>query len=171
MRTITTTMKIIFIFFIIFHLTLVIFGATGNTPFKNIPSISKILFSYQSLTGSDNGFGFFAPSVGAEGRIISRNYDGKEWKIEELELQGMENKLRLSTLISQALNEKEEEVILAYLSTINFNKNEDVIATSLELQFYFLPKLRSEVDVTPKWTTAIVRTFIHPERINEKYAK
>lgn len=124
---------------------------------------------YQWFSGSDNSFGFFAPRVGADGRVIARAYDGEVWKEFIFDKDGSEGSKRVNTMIGSILNDREKELHLAGLSIYIFNKNHKFLVVSLETQFYHLSPLRNNSALSHGWKTIEFKTFTHPKRVRDEY--
>jgi hypothetical protein len=84
------------------HLVLVILGATNwsGPPDDRLPG--KVFRVGRAMTGSDSGYGFFAPDVGCDLRVRFTLIDaaGRRWNDELDSGTSLESRLRVSNVLS-----------------------------------------------------------------------
>lgn len=153
------------------HFSIVIIGASGRSFDLYAPNVEKIVYAYHAFTGSDNGFGFFAPGVSSETKPVIRVYDGKSWhKIESIEFPNKEAQLRLSTLVSLSTKDNFRDLLAASLAQWTFSQHSEMLVVIVEFQYFYLPPL-SGTYAEPEWRTLQAYSFTSSERVFDYYGE
>ena len=65
----------------ILHLGLTVCGAVKFAPVPTSTRLGSVIAHYQAYSGSDNGYGFFAPGVASPQRVLLHGYHAQnnEW--------------------------------------------------------------------------------------------
>ncbi|GAB4158797.1 MAG: hypothetical protein Tsb009_36050 [Planctomycetaceae bacterium] len=173
-------MKLRHRFLIVFgvgHLILVASGALGwlkrppQGPTENIVQI------YSAASGADNGYGFFAPGVGAQFRtiFILQDKDGREWR-ENLKL-GTTSEANLRfTGISSQLADMPPPVrhrVMSSFAGMMFGKYPNARKITVRLELYGFDRSQQEADfptmaefragVRPNWLPILDATFLRDD--------
>lgn len=159
------------------HILLVACGAASllKGPTKN--PVEDAARAYSKLSGADNGYGFFAPNVGAQFRtvFIMKDAEGREWK-QDLKLgSSSEANLRFTGISSQLadLPPRARHRLLMSFAAMMFGRNPEATTVTVRLELYGFDRSREETDyptmaeyragVRPEWLPVLDATFSRAE--------
>ena len=146
----------------ILHLALTLCGALKFVPVPLKTRLGKAIAHYQAYSGSDNGYGFFAPGVASPKRVILHGYHAQknEW-VTKLETGvSRETELRLSTTAGLFSQEKYHELIAASWAAWMFGNDPDASLVIVEIQVYAIPTMSEfRAGARPQWQAAEVFPF------------
>jgi hypothetical protein len=135
------------------HLVLVVCGAAH---FRLVPlSMGGIVqHIYGSLSGSDSGFGFFAPGVSSAMRATFTMTDahGKTWTDVLEHGNNREARLRLGTVVSNFAEEKMRRDVAASCAATMFGRHPTACQVVVRVEVYELPPMEAYRDgAQPEW--------------------
>lgn len=162
------------------HLILVACGAASlmKSPPKN--PVEDALQTYSAASGADNGYGFFAPGVGAQFRttFILKDETGREWK-ENLQLgKNSEANLRFTGISSQlaTMPPPARHRVMSSFAGMMFGRNPNARTITVRLELYGFDRNEEEADfpsmaeyrsgIRPKWLPMLDATFSR-NKVNE----
>lgn len=155
------------------HILLVACGAAGlmKGPINN--PVSDAARAYAKLSGADNGYGFFAPNVGAQFRtvFIMQDAAGREWQ-QDLNIgSSSEANLRFTGISSQLVDlpPVPRHRLLQSFAAMMFGRNPDAKTVTVRLEIYGFDRSRDVADfptmaeyregVRPEWLPMLDATF------------
>lgn len=146
----------------ILHLALTVCGAAKLIPVPLNTLIGSAIAHYQAYSGSDNGYGFFAPGVAFPKRVMLHSYhaDKDEW-VTKLETgASRETQLRLSTTAGLFSQEKNHELIAASWAAWTLGNDPDASPVIVEIQVYVIPTMSEfRAGERPQWQATEVFPF------------
>lgn len=137
----------------VIHLALVVCGA-AKLPLCPNRLIGKIIGTYQGYTGSGMSYGFFAPGVASQRRVIWHGYDERatKWTIDFEKPATREIDLRLSTIAGLFSQDDAHDVIASSWAAWMFGKHTDTSISIVEVQAYVIPTMRQyRTGLRPRW--------------------
>lgn len=151
------------------HIIFVAFGAAHlfYSDYQNRPVLSIVAAHYYELTGAANTFGFFAPGVSPDTRVILRIHEDGEWRVYDTS-SGLssEQRLRLSTINGLMLREEFEAYIGAAWASLAFGTRKNSVAVLVDFQFFSLEPLGSEHPNNSSWKRIKTLNYLHKERLS-----
>jgi|GEM_PF-1148163 len=146
----------------IVHLGLVICGAVRFAPYPQNTRVGDALRCYQSYTGSDNAYGFFAPGVASAKRVVLHGYHAQQnvWVTRIEAPVGREIQLRLSTTAGLFSQEGHHEQLAASWAAWMFGEDLDASPVIVEIQAYAMPTMSEfRAGERPDWQVMEVFPF------------
>lgn len=144
------------------HLGLVICGAARFAPVPHNTRVGDAIACYQAYTGSDNGYGFFAPGVASAKRVVLHGYHAQEneWVTRIENGVGREVQLRLSTTAGLFSQEEHHEEMAASWAAWMFGEDPDASPVIVEIQAYAIPTMSEfRAGERPDWQPMEVFPF------------
>lgn len=142
------------------HLTLVGFGAAGKVPISEQTLLGRMVEIYRAYSGAGNGYGFFAPGVAAERRVLLHVFSGGRWLEIAESFDGTESSHRLLTTTGLFAQEQLRQSLAASWAARAFGAVADSSVVLVEVEVYLIPPmdefLRGE---RPRWITESVFPF------------
>jgi hypothetical protein len=138
----------------IIHLCFVAGGAAKLTAVSPNRVIGKIIGAYQGYTGSGMSYGFFAPGVASQRRVIWHGYDERaaKWTIDFEKPATREVDLRLSTMAGLFSQDGAHDVIASSWAAWMFGKHTDTSISIVEVQAYVVPTMKQyRQGQRPQW--------------------
>jgi len=155
------------------HLLLVAVGAAGLPVIPRSNPLGDSVALYSAASGADNGYGFFAPGVGAQirTRFILRDANGRTWT-EDLQLGNTsEANLRftgISNLLPTLPAEQRRRILRSMAGTM-FGKYPSAKHVTIQLDLYGFDRSATESDfptmkeyaagARPQWLPLSTITF------------
>jgi hypothetical protein len=136
----------------VIHLCLVVCGAAKLNLHQ--PFFGDAIDAYQSYSGAGTSYGFFAPGVAAERRIIWHGYNAKTntWTTDSEQGPTREVTLRLSTVAGLFSQDGGHDLLAASWAAWMFGKHPDVSTSIIEIQAYVVPTMQEYRDGRrPQW--------------------
>jgi hypothetical protein len=146
----------------ILHLGLTVCGAAKLVPVPLKFPVGSAIAHYQAYSGSDNGYGFFAPGVASPKRVMVHGYHANkgEWVTTVETGVSRETELRLSTTAGLFSQEKYHEFIAASWAAWMFGNDPDASPVIVEIQVYVIPTMSEfRAGERPQWQTMEVFPF------------
>lgn len=155
------------------HILLVACGAAGllQGPIDN--PVEDATRAYAKLSGADNGYGFFAPEVGAQFRtvFIMKDDAGRPWK-QDLKLgRSSEANLRFTGISSQIIDMPPgpRHRLLQSFAAMMFGRNPEARTVTVRLEIWGFDRTTEIADyptmaeyrsgVRPQWLPVLDATF------------
>lgn len=138
----------------VLHLVLVSFGAAGKIPVSEATALGRAIGAYRAYTGADNAYGFFAPGVASERRVVLHVYSGDHWQSIDERFQGRESNLRLSTVVGMLTDPNLREPLAASWAARAFGSFPGARLVLVEIKVYLVPSMRElRAGSRPRWRT------------------
>lgn len=159
--------------FSIVHILLVACGAASLLKGPPPNPVVETVHAYSKLSGADNGYGFFAPNVGAQFRTVFliKDANGRE-SMRDLKLGSTsEANLRFTGISSQivSLPPGPRHRLLQSFAAMMFGRNPDATTVTVRLEIYGFDRSREVADfptmaeyrsgVRPEWLPILDATF------------
>jgi len=155
----------------ILHLVLTVCGAAKFVPVPHNTRVGGAIAYYQAYSGSDNGYGFFAPGVASPKRVIVHGYHANtgDWVTTVETGVSRETQLRLSTTVGLFSQEKYHEFIAASWAAWMFGNDPDASPVIVEIQVYVIPTMSEfRAGERPQWQE--IEVFPFARRSEDKRA-
>jgi hypothetical protein len=135
------------------HLVLVVCGAAH---FRLVPLQwgGIVQHTYGALSGSDSGFGFFAPGVASQLRATFTMTDdaGNSWTDVLEHGNNREARLRLGTVVSNFAEEKMRRDVAASCAATMFGRHPTARQVVVRVEVYELPPMEAyRAGAQPEW--------------------
>jgi hypothetical protein len=146
------------------HLLLVVSGAARFFPDCLGEPARQAVDVYGEYSGSNNGYGFFAPSVGAQWDAHFSCYaaEGSGWEDDAVMPGNREVQLRVSTMLSMFGDDKLQEMLAASWAAREFSRYPDAVLVNVHVRVYVLPTMAEYRNgARPAWVTLAVHPFAH----------
>jgi hypothetical protein len=146
-----------------FHLVVVVCSASGGLSLlkKGLPG--PLLYRYAVLSGADNGFGFFAPSVAATNRTRFAIADGagKAHEVTLGEAPNHEVRLRSGTpVVLFGVNELRSPLAASWAGKV-FGRHPEARAVNVRVEEYEVPSMAAyRAGERPQWLAIYEETFV-----------
>lgn len=143
------------------HLALVVCGAASWSLLPDTTWVGQALHAGRSLTGSDNGFGFYAPEVGAELRARFTLSAGQRRWTDTLDPTGnREAQLRLGTVISLVTFPDLREPVIASLAAAMLGRHPSAQQVIVCIEVYDPPTMEEyRAGARPEWQVLYEAVF------------
>jgi hypothetical protein len=144
------------------HLLLVVSGAARFFPACLGERAQQAVEVYGEYSGSSSGYGFFAPSVGAQWDAKFSCYaaDGRGWEDDAVMPGNREVQLRVSTLLGMFGDSKLQEMLAASWAAREFSKYPEAVLVNVHVRAYLLPTMAEyRQGARPAWLTLAVHSF------------
>jgi len=146
------------------HLLAVACAAADLRPSRTEGALQQCVVLYGWYSGSNNGYGFFAPSVGSRWQARFSLYDehGHGWTEESMRPGNREVNLRHATILGMFARAELREVLAASWAARMFARHPEARLINVHVQIYRVPPMRdfSKGD-RPEWVTVAVYSFGH----------
>lgn len=167
------------------HLILVACGAAGISPLPRTSFAGDTLALYSAASGADNGYGFFAPGVGAQvrTRFVLADKHGQTWT-EDLQLGGTTEANLRFTGISNLLPSMPEQARFAILRSMAgtmLGKYPNAESVTVQIDLYGFDRSETESDyptmkeyrdgVRPQWLPMSEITFTRSDLADPSLAR
>jgi len=142
------------------HLGLVVCGA-ARVSFAEVPGVGAVLQWYGSLSGSENGYGFFAPGVCSQIRPVFTLTDSKRVWTDRLE-SGMshEAELRVGSSVSLASFPELWDPLSASWSATLFGRHPSADQVLVTIEAHAVPTMEEyRQGVRPSWVKVYQGVF------------
>jgi hypothetical protein len=128
------------------HVILVVFGAASSTPEADQPNAGIITNSigyYATLSGADNGYGFFAPGVAAELRATFTMTDaqGRTWTDTLESSTSHEAELRVTGIVCMYVFERLRGGLLHSWAATMFGRHPEAVEVRIDVEIYDPPTM------------------------------
>jgi hypothetical protein len=149
------------------HLTLVACGAFGLTPLAPKSPVAKLQDLYGELSGANNGYGFYAPTVASEHRAVFEltDEDGETWTDSLMTGASFESAIRLQNIVQTSVELQAESESNAddaefhWMDRIAFlwadamlKRHPSAVEVEVKLEVFFVvPMAEYRAGVRPKW--------------------
>jgi hypothetical protein len=146
------------------HLLLVVSGAARFFPACLGERTRQAVDVYGEYSGSSNGYGFFAPSVGAQWDATFSCYGaaGPGWEDDAVMPGNREVQLRVSTMLSMFGEPELQEMLAASWAAREFSKYPDAVLVNVHVRAYVLPTMAEYRNgARPAWLTVAVHPFAY----------
>ncbi len=147
----------------VFHLALAVCGAAKYMPLPAGSWAERAASCYQSYTGTGTGFGFFAPGVAAQRRVVWHGYNEqtKEWRVDTESGPSLEAELRISATAGLFSQEGPHDILAASWAAWMFGKHPDVSVSLVEVEAYAVPKMgQYRAGARPRWVVVNAFSFV-----------
>ncbi len=147
----------------VIHLALAVCGAAKYTPFPEDSWPWRAASCYQAYTGTGTGFGFFAPGVAAQRRVVWHGYNEGtgEWRVDSESGPSLEAEMRLSTAAGLFAQEGPHDVLAASWSAWMFGRHPDVSVSLVEVEAYAVPTMgQYRAGARPRWVVVDAFSFV-----------
>ena len=142
------------------HMALVGFGAAGKVPIPETNALGRVVESYRAYTGADNGFGFFAPGVAAQRRVILHVFAQGEWRRISESFSGVGSSLRLTTLTGLFSESELREAVAASWAARALGSVQGAEVVIVEVEVYLTPTMTEyRAGARPRWITECAFPF------------
>jgi hypothetical protein len=144
------------------HLSLTVCGAVKFAPLPINTLFGSAIAHYQAYSGSDNGYGFFAPGVASPKRVVLHGYhaDKDEWVTTIETGVNRETQLRLSTTAGLFSQDAPDESIAASWAAWMLGNDRDASPVIVEVQVYVIPTMSEfRAGERPQWLPMEVFPF------------
>ncbi len=144
------------------HLLLVACGALRIVPFAEDHLWGRIVETYRACSGADNSYGFYAPAVSSEWRVVFDIHDtAKQRWTEASEKPGdTEFYLLLSTINELFAQEGLRDLLAASWAGDVFAHHPEADIVLVEPQVYLVPKMAEyRLGRKARWRTVLVFAF------------
>jgi hypothetical protein len=144
------------------HLALVACGAAHYFPVSTAGPLRGPLALYGALSGSQSGYGFFAPSVASQLRIrfTFKDRDGREWADTLGDGANREVDLRVGSLLSIFAFPHLRTPVATSLAGTMLARHPDAVQITVHLDQYILPPPSAySAGHQPYWREVYVGTF------------
>lgn len=145
---------------VLVHLVLVGFGAADAVPVSEDHLTGRLIETYRAFTGADNGYGFFAPGVAAERRVVLHVFNGRDWLDVDEGFAGRESSFRLTTMTGLFGEEVLREPLAASWAARALGAVPGASVVLVEVEVYWIPRMaeyrRGE---RPRWITECIFPF------------
>lgn len=142
-----------------FHLLLVACGAIQLPLFGETNPIGRGLRIYGALSGSDSGYGFFAPEVGPQLRAVLHLEDdqGRQWTDQLDDGLNAEAKLRMSGVVSMVGFPEYRDAIVTSLAAAMLGRHPTAKQVQVEVQVFDPPTMEDfRNGKRPQWESFFV---------------
>jgi hypothetical protein len=144
------------------HLTLAVCGA-AHLPLLSVDSLAgKALALYGALSGSDNGYGFFAPSVSSQLRVTFSMTDsaGRRWTDVLARGHNREADLRIGGIVSMSSSEEWRRGLAASWAARMFGSHPEASQVVIRIEVYDVPSMAEyQEGKRPEWNTVYEATL------------
>ena len=128
------------------HVILVVFGAASSTPEADDPRLGPIgrtVGYYATLSGADNGYGFFAPGVAPELRATFTMTDaqGQSWTDTLERKTSHEAELRVTGIVCMYVTERLRGGLLHSWAATMFGRHPEAAQVKVEVEIYDPPTM------------------------------
>lgn len=147
----------------VFHLALAVCGAAGYAPLADGGRAGRAASCYQAYTGTGTSFGFFAPGVAAQRRVVWHGYNEqtKGWVVDSESGPSLEAELRLSTAAGLFSQEGPHDVLAASWAAWMFGKHPEVSLSIVEVEAYAVPTMEQyRAGARPRWVVVDAFSFV-----------
>lgn len=142
------------------HLTLVGFGAAGRVPISEQALLGRVVETYRAYSGAGNGYGFFAPGVAAERRVLLHVFSGGRWGAVAEAFDGVESSLRLLTTTGLMAKAELRQPLAASWAARAFGAVPDSSVVLVEVEVYLIPPMDEfRRGARPQWVTESIFPF------------
>jgi hypothetical protein len=126
------------------HLALVVCGALNWSPLSQERLPGKVLRVGQAMTGSDTGYGFFAPDVGCDLRARFTLIDaaGRRWTDKLDAGNTLESRLRVSNILSLFEEEEWRREAAGSLAGIMLARNPTAVKVIVQIDVFDPPSMK-----------------------------
>ena len=169
------------------HLILVAYGATGKRPVSPANPVGDGIALYSSLSGADNGYGFFAPGVGAQflTTFVLTDKHGNVWT-DTLNLgRTSEANLRFTGIsnLLPSLEQDQMQAVLHSMAGTMLGKHPKAETVAVQLEMYGFDRSATESDFPtmkeyqegnrPEWLPVLEAYFRRTDvkQTGEEYAQ
>jgi len=145
------------------HLALVVCGAARFLPAPRESRAARLVLMYGEYSGSNNGYGFFAPSVASPWDVRFSIYaDGEGW-VEGASPEGNnEVRLRFHTVLGSLSKDELREPVAASLAAKKFTSYPRAELINTHVRVLDLPTMEEyRAGQRPEWVTVNVYSFAH----------
>jgi len=153
------------------HLALVVCGAADLFPRFGRSGVAKGLRWYGHMSGSDSGYGFFAPEVGSQSRAIFTMKDktGRVWT-DTLEAgENNEVQLRVNGMVSDAPTGRQRRALAASWAGKMFARYPQADEITVRIEFFDLPTMEEYAEGDePEWVKDYEVTFYRNDPASEE---
>jgi len=144
----------------VLHLVLVSFGAAGKIPISEASALGRAIEAYRAYTGADNAYGFFAPGVASERQVVLHVYLGDRWLSTSERFEGLEPRLRLSTVAGLFADSDLREPLAASWAARAFGSFPKARLVLVEIKVHIVPSMREfRGGSHPRWRTEGLFSF------------
>lgn len=144
------------------HLFLVVCGAAGWPLFSSDSTAGKTLRAYGSLSGADNGYGFFAPGVAAQlrPRFQLEDQAGNVWEDTLEATLSHEASLRLGGAIGMAAYPDLRPDLAASWAATMLGRHPSAVRVTVIIEIMYLPTMeQTKVGEAVEWLQLFEGTF------------
>ena len=154
------------------HLTLVVLWDAANIPLLPEGSApEKVLHWYGRMSGTDSGYGFFAPNVAEEARAVLTITDdaGRSWTEPVVEGDNEEVRARLSSMYGRAAGGQMRRGLARSWAARAFARYPAAQVVTVNLRSYDTPTMDEFRDgETFEWVTIYERSFRRGEDLDSE---
>jgi hypothetical protein len=146
----------------VLHLALTACGAAKYAPFPVDAWAGRAVECYQSYTGAGTSYGFFAPGVAAQRRVVWHGYNAQtnEWQGDSESGPSREAELRISTAAGLFSQEGPHDVLAASWTAWMFGKHPETSVSIIEVQAYVIPTMGEyRAGGQPRWLVVGAYSF------------
>jgi hypothetical protein len=144
-------------------LALVVCGAASFRPLPEGSAPGKALRVYAAVSGADNSYGFFAPEVGEQTRVVLTITDGagRSWDEPLTEVENQEVRLRVGSLYGAASEDGQlRRELAASWAARAFRRHPGARAVAVRIDSYDVPTMDEvRAGEAPEWQTTFRRSF------------
>jgi hypothetical protein len=144
------------------HLALVVCGAAGWRLLSERHGPGKTLALCRAMTGSDNGYGFYAPEVGSvfRARFILIDAAGRGRGVEFDLGNNPETRLRISNLVNMREDEESQDAAAASMAAGMFSRHPEARQVTVTIEEYD-PGTMQEYrgGAQPRWEVVYEESF------------
>ncbi len=137
------------------HLALVVCGAAGGYGlFAGLGPFTSGVFLYGALSGSSNGYGFFAPGINSQvgAAFLLEDADGNTWTDELQRGHGREAVLRINSGVSWAGQEELRDELARSWAATMFGRHPTATEVVVQVRIYEPPTMEQYHDgVRAEW--------------------